>query len=152
MRWLNLVLLVLYPVSWFAPLMRAGLLPIFGLSEISVISGLQSLWKSDIFLALLVTLFALFAPMLKTIGLALVQFHLLDRKTMPVLNLMGKFAMADIFLVALYITLSKGMGLGTIETAWGLYLFTACILGSIILGAIEGRKKVRQIEHASDSV
>ncbi|SMX27999.1 Paraquat-inducible protein A [Pelagimonas phthalicica] len=152
MRWLNLVLLVLYPVSWFAPLMRAGLLPIFGLSEISVISGLQSLWKSDIFLALLVTLFALFAPMLKTIGLALVQFHLLDRKTMPVLNLMGKFAMADIFLVALYITLSKGMGLGTIETAWGLYLFTACILGSIILGAIEGRKKVRQIEHASESV
>lgn len=152
MRWLNLVLLVLYPVSWFAPLMRAGLLPIFGLSEISVISGLQSLWKSDIFLALLVTLFALFAPMLKTIGLALVQFHLLDRKTLPVLNLMGKFAMADIFLVALYITLSKGMGLGTIETAWGLYLFTACILGSIILGAIEGRKKVRQIEHASESV
>lgn len=152
MRWLNLVLLVLYPVSWFAPLMRAGLLPIFGLSEISVISGLQSLWKSDIFLALLVTLFALFAPMLKTLGLALVQFHLLDRKTMPVLNLMGKFAMADIFLVALYITLSKGMGLGTIETAWGLYLFTACILGSIILGAIEGRKKVRQIEHASESL
>ncbi|MBO9464953.1 paraquat-inducible protein A [Tropicibacter sp. R15_0] len=152
MRWLNLVLLVLYPVSWFAPLMRAGLLPIFGLSEISVISGLQSLWKSDIFLALLVTLFALFAPMLKTIGLALVQFHLLDRKTLPVLNLMGKFAMADIFLVALYITLSKGMGLGTIETAWGLYLFTACILGSIILGAIEGRKKVRQIEHASESL
>ena len=107
MRWLNLVLLALYPVSWFAPLMRAGLLPIFGLSEISVISGLQSLWKSDIFLALLVTLFALFAPMLKTIGLALVQFHLLDRKTLPVLNLMGKFAMADIFLVALYITLSR---------------------------------------------
>lgn len=141
MRWLNLALLVLYPISWFAPLLRAGILPFFGLTEISVVSGLQSLWEADVFLALVVTMFALFAPMLKTIGLALVQFQLLDRKAIPALNLLGKFAMADIFLVALYITLSKGMGLGTIETAWGLYLFTACILGSILLGAVESKKK-----------
>ncbi len=151
MRWLNLLLLGLYPISWFAPLLRAGLLPIFGLSEISVISGLQSLWGTDVFLALLVTVFALFAPMLKTIGLALVQFHLLDRKSLPVLNLIGKFAMADIFLVALYITLSKGIGVGTIETAWGLYLFTFCILGSIVLGAFESRKPVTPIEHAPET-
>ncbi|MGH1412197.1 MAG: paraquat-inducible protein A [Pelagimonas sp.] len=149
MRWLNLLLLVLYPISWFAPLLRAGLLPFFGLSEISVISGLQSLWGTDVFLALIVTLFALFAPMLKAIGLALVQFSLLDRKTLPILNLLGKFAMADIFLVALYITLSKGMGVGTIETAWGLYLFTACILGSILLGAFEARKPVAPIKQVS---
>ena len=151
-RLLTLSLLILYPVAWFAPLMRAGLLPIFGLSEISVITGLQSLWGSDAALALIVTFFAIFAPYLKTIGLALVQWNLLDTKVQPVLHVLGKLAMADIFLVALYITLSKGMGLGTIETAWGLYLFTACILGSIILGAIEGRKKVRQIEHASESL
>ncbi|WP_299921326.1 paraquat-inducible protein A [uncultured Pelagimonas sp.] len=151
MRWLNLLLLGLYPISWFAPLLRAGLLPIFGLSEISVISGLQSLWGTDVFLALLVTVFALFAPMLKTIGLALVQFHLLDRKSLPVLNLIGKFAMADIFLVALYITLSKGIGVGTIETAWGLYLFTFCILGSIVLGALESRKPVTPREHAPET-
>jgi len=141
MRWINLSLLVLYPLAWFAPLLRAGLLPVFGLSEISVISGLQSLWASDVFLALLVTAFALFAPYLKTLGLALVQFKLLDRRTLPTLNLLGKFAMADIFLVALYITLSKGIGVGKIETAWGLYLFTACILTSILLGALESRKK-----------
>ncbi|WP_425098487.1 paraquat-inducible protein A [Tropicibacter sp. S64] len=139
-RWLNLALLIAYPVAWFAPLLRAGLLPLFGLSEISVISGLQSLWGTDIFLALLVTVFALFAPMLKTLGLALVQFHLLDRRALPAINLLGKFAMADIFLVALYITLSKGIGVGRIETAWGLYLFTACILTSILLGALESKK------------
>jgi len=28
---LNLMLLVLFPISWGAPLMRAGLLPFFGL-------------------------------------------------------------------------------------------------------------------------
>ena len=130
---LNLALLVLYPIAWAAPLMRAGLLPLFGLEEISVLTGLQSLWASDIFLGLVVTLFALFAPYIKTIGLSLVHFDLLSRRALPVLSFLGKLAMADIFLIALYITLSKGIGVGRIETAWGLYLFTGCILASIFV-------------------
>jgi paraquat-inducible protein A len=114
-------------------LMKAGFLPLFGLNEISVISGLQSLWGSDVFLALLVTVFALFAPYLKTIGLALLHWNLLSQKLLPVLHIIGKLAMADVFLIALYITLSKGIGVGRIETAWGLYLFTACIIASIVI-------------------
>lgn len=136
LRFATLALLILYPVAWFAPLMRAGFLPVFGLSEISVMTGLQSLWRDDIFLALLVTLFALFAPYAKTIGLALVQWHLLDPRALPVLHVLGKLAMADIFLIALYITLTKGIGMGTIETAWGLYLFSACILLSLALSLV----------------
>jgi uncharacterized paraquat-inducible protein A len=139
--WLNLCLLILYPLSWFAPLMKAGLLPLFGLSEISVISGLQSLWASDVVLALLVTVFALFAPMLKTLGLALIQFGLLDARALGITHVLGKLAMADVFLIALYITLAKGLGVGRIETAWGLYLFTACILASLALGILETRRQ-----------
>jgi len=139
LRLATLSLLILYPIAWFAPLLRAGLLPLFGLSEISVITGLQSLWQSDVFLALLVTFFAIFAPYLKVIGMALIQWHLLDPRTLPALHILGKLAMADIFLIALYITLSKGIGLGTIEVAWGLYLFTGCILGGIALGFITER-------------
>lgn len=136
LRLLTLSLLILYPVAWFAPLMRAGLLPIFGLSEISVLTGLQSLWGSDAVLALIVTFFAIFAPYLKTIGLALVQWDLLDTRVQPVLHVLGKLAMADVFLIALYITLAKGISYATVETAWGLYLFTACILASLALGHI----------------
>lgn len=140
LRLANLALLVLYPIAWFAPLVRAGVLPLFGLSDISVITGLQSLWGSDVVLALVVTVFALFAPYLKTIGLALVQFHLLDARALPVLNVLGKLAMADVFLIALYITLAKGIGYGTIEVAWGLYLFTGCILASLGLSLLTGRR------------
>lgn len=140
LRFVNLSLLILFPVAWFAPLMRAGLLPLFGLSEISVISGLQELWRSDVFLALMVTVFALFAPYLKTIGLALLHFGLLSRATVPVLAYLGKLAMADVFLIALYIVVIKGIGLGRVETAWGLYLFTACILTSVAISIVEGRK------------
>jgi paraquat-inducible protein A len=131
---LNLALLVLFPIAWFAPLLRAGLLPLFGLDEISVVTGLQSLWGSDAPLALLVTFLAIFAPFLKTIGLALVHFHLLSPKVMPTLHILGKLAMADVFLLALYIVIVKGVGMATVEVAWGMYLFTACILMSLIIG------------------
>ena len=112
-------------------------------SEISVLSGLQALWSSDIFLALIVTVFALFAPWLKTLGLALIQFGILDRRALAAVNILGKLAMADIFLIAVYITLAKGIGVGRIETAWGLYLFTSCILASLLISLAESRNKTR---------
>lgn len=136
----NLALLVLYPVAWAAPLMQAGLLPLFGLKQISVLSGLQALWGSDVLLALAVTFFALVAPMLKTLGMALVHFGLLSRAALPALTLMGKLAMADIFLIAIYITVAKGIGVGRIETAWGLYLFTFCIVASLVIGLLTERR------------
>ena len=139
LKWINLSLLLLYPISWFAPLMRAGLLPLFGLSEITVWTGVKSLWGSDIVLALIVTVFALIAPYAKTIGLTAVQFGWLRRDALPALSVMGKLAMADIFLIALYITIAKGIGIGRIETAWGLYLFTACILASLLVSVLEAR-------------
>ena len=135
----NLALLIAFPIAWFAPLMRAGFLPLFSLSEISVISGLQSLWGSDVFLALMVTIFALFAPYLKTMGLALIHFNLLSDKLLPVLAWLGKLAMADVFLIALYIVVAKGVGIGKLETAWGLYLFSVCIIASIAISALTPR-------------
>jgi len=130
---LNLALLVLFPLAWFAPLIRAALLPIFGMDEISVVTGLQSLWEEDAALALVVTFLAIFAPYAKTIGLALLHWNLLSPKTLPVLEVLGKLAMADVFLIALYIVIAKGAGYVTLETAWGLYFFTGCILASILI-------------------
>ena len=141
LRYANLALLILFPIAWFAPLMRAGLLPLFGLSEISVVSGLQSLWRTDVFLALLVTAFALFAPYMKTIGLALVQFRVASPRLLPALHVLGKLAMADIFLIALYIVVVKGVGMARVETAWGLYFFTFCILASLAISMLTGRKR-----------
>ena len=139
LRTANLALLVLFPIAWFAPLLRAALLPVFGMDEISVISGLQSLWESDVVLALIVTAFAIFAPYLKTIGLALVHFDLLKPSTLPALSYLGKLAMADVFLIALYVVVVKGAGRVTVEGGWGLYLFTGCILASIAISILTAR-------------
>ena len=124
----NLLLLILFPISWFAPLLHAGLLPFFSLDQISIISGLQSLWEKDVFLALLVTFLALLASIIKVVGTALVQFHLLKPKVKPFLTFIGRLAMADVFLIAIYIVAAKGIGVGRLETGWGLYLFTFCVL------------------------
>lgn len=138
MRTLNLALLILFPLAWFAPLMRAALLPWFGMDEISVVSGLQSLWQTDPALALLVTFLAIFAPYAKVIGLALVQWNLASPRLLPALAFLGKLAMADVFLIALYIVLAKGVGHATVETAWGLWLFTGCVLASLTLSHRSG--------------
>ena len=144
LKLVNLALLILFPLAWFAPLMRAGLLPLFGLDEISVVTGLQSLWGSDVILALVVTTFAIFAPWLKTLGLALIHFNLASPKLMPALHILGKLAMADIFLIALYIVLVKGIGLAHVETAWGLYIFTALIITSLVISMITARQNLHR--------
>lgn len=142
LKYLNLALLVLFPVAWFAPLLHAGInLPLFGTNAISVISGLQALWETDVFLALLVTVFAIFAPILKVIGVALIQFGLMRRKVLPGLNILGKLAMADIFLIALYIVVVKGVHLARVETGWGLYLFTFCVLASLLVSVATAKRR-----------
>lgn len=129
---LNLSLLVLFPVAWTAPLMRAGLLPLFGLSEISILSGLATLWtEGEVALAALVAFFALVAPMAKTIALALMHLSRAPLTLLPAVQVLGKLAMADVFLIAVYVTLAKGIAVGRVETAWGLWLFTACVLTSL---------------------
>lgn len=133
LRLLNLSLLLLLPIAWTAPLIRAGLLPFFGLSEISVLSGIASLWESDIFLTLAVVFFALLAPIAKILALEAVISQKLPKRITPWLTELGRLAMADIFLIAFYIAIAKGVGVGHIEVAWGLYLFTFCILASLAL-------------------
>jgi uncharacterized paraquat-inducible protein A len=129
----NLSLLVLFPIAWFAPLMRAGILPFFKLNEVSVMTGIGALLEKDLFLAIIVILFALIAPIVKVIGTALIQFGLASAAWKAIIQVMGKFAMADIFLVAIYIVVAKGVGVGRLEVAWGIYLFTACVLTGFII-------------------
>lgn len=136
----NLCLLVLFPVSWLAPLMRAGLLPFFNLSEISILSGLASLWQSgELLLFMIVAFFALVAPMIKTVTLVLVQLYRAPASLLPALEITGKLAMADVFLIAVYVTLAKGLAVGRVETAWGLWLFTACVLASLVVSMLTAR-------------
>ena len=56
------------------------------------------------------------------------------------MEILGKLAMADVFLIALYVVIVKGAGYVTIETGWGLYLFTACVLASIAISHLTRKR------------
>jgi uncharacterized paraquat-inducible protein A len=131
LRLLNLSLLIFFPISWIAPLFRAGVLHLFGMKEISILSGIASLWQTDIFLALIVILFAIIAPIAKILTYEALATGRLPLRAKPWLFHLGRLAMADIFLIAIYITVAKGLGIGRIDVAWGLYVFTVSVLVSL---------------------
>ena len=131
---LNLLLLLLYPAAWLAPLARAGWLPYFSGNEITILGGVSDLWQSDASLAALVALFAIVIPYAKTLVIAGVHFGHLGARALPVVEIIGKLSMADVFLIALYIVLVKGVGIGHVASAWGLWLFTGCVLASLWVG------------------
>ncbi len=130
----TIALLVLFPVAWLAPLAEAGFaMPLFGGEEISILGGVIELAKSDIFLCVIVSVFAILIPYVKAILLVGAQFEQLGnpKRWLKVLSAIGKLSMADVFLIAMYVVLIKGIGFGDIEIQWGLYLFTALVLASI---------------------
>jgi paraquat-inducible protein A len=131
---LNLALLLLYPASWLAPLARAGWLPYFEGTQITILSGVANLWQSDPALAILVALFAVAIPYAKTLLLAAIHFGWLGARALPLIEIVGKLSMADVFLIAFYIVLTRGVGIGYVTSAWGLWLFTGCVLASFWVG------------------
>lgn len=130
----NLSLLVLYPVAWIAPLATAGVLPWFSGNEITIAQGVLDLWDVDPALSLLVAVLAVVVPYLKTIAISAVQFDHLGARALPLIEAIGKLSMADVFLIALYVVVVKGVGIGHVTPAWGLWLFTGCVLASIAIG------------------
>lgn len=138
----NLALAVLFPVAWFAPLMTVKVRLAFwaGGTDLSVITTLQALWAEDALLALLLTFAAIVAPTVKVLGTGLILARLLSPRVHGVVFAVGKLAMADVFLIAIYIALFKGLDGGTIAIGWGLYLFTFCVIASLLVSLASARR------------
>lgn len=135
----NLAMLAAFPVAWSAPLARTGLLPWIEGDPVSVLSAVTALREVDAILAGLVALFGMVLPMIKTAALAAVHFGRLGARALPALELLGKLAMADVFLIALAIVIAKGVGLGRVEPAWGVHLFAGCVLVSLAISLLTRR-------------
>lgn len=143
LRSANMLLLILYPAAWLAPLATAGILPWFSGNEITIYGGVADLWAIDPALSLLVAVLAVVIPYAKTLAISAVQFGKLGAKALPVIEVIGKLSMADVFLIALYIVVVKGVGIGHVQPAWGLWLFTACVLGSSLVAYLTQKRLKR---------
>ena len=141
---LTALLAIAFPVAWFAPLMTVKVRLIFWASgtDVTVISTLQALWSDDPVLALVLSFLTLVAPMLKLLGAALIVLHLISPRIEGALWLLGRLAMADVFLMVVYMALFKGLDGGTITPGWGLWAYTGAVLGSLGLSLWLARRKV----------
>lgn len=121
------------PVAWFVPLFTARV-PFLWRQDVTVASGLAELWRLDLFLFLVVLVFSVLTPLAKTASSLYVWYRLpleRARRQLPRLAILGKLSMAELFLLAVIIVGFKGVGVGRVETAWGLYVFGAVVLSSL---------------------
>ncbi|SOH94454.1 Paraquat-inducible protein A [Monaibacterium marinum] len=136
-RRINLALLVLYPIAWLAPLMQARAMWFLGGDQVSMLSGLGALWSSDKALAVLVALLAIIMPYGKVIATELSFTHRLPPRFGRALPWIARLSMADIFLIALYVVVAKGIAGASVTPLWGLWLFTICVLTSLWLSTVK---------------
>ena len=125
--------LALVPVTWWLPLFVARV-PFLWRQEVSIASGLGELWRLDRFLCLVVFAFSVLAPTVKGAALVWVWYRVPLPHARPLLDrlaLLGKLAMTEVFLLAVIIVGLKGVGIGTVETSWGLHLFVAVVVLSL---------------------
>lgn len=106
---------------------------IFFKSTFSVVSGIESLWKDGHgFLAFIILLFSVFFPMVKLAVVLLVWFKKLavkKRRTILFwLEIMGKWSMLDVFVVAVMIVAVRFGILAGAEPRLGIYFFASSIV------------------------
>ncbi len=130
---LSLVLLIF---GLIVPVLRVDKLLIFT-DQISILSGIYELMTDgEWFLAIVIGAFSVLAPVYK-LDLAFRAWRTHEiggnrmRRAVRTLDLIGKWAMLDVFVVALVIFTVKNTGLANAVVEPGLYLFVSSILLSM---------------------
>lgn len=119
-----------------APLLTLEKLYFFE-NTVSLMSTVKELFhQKEWFLFIVIALFSLCIPILKITGLVLIlnaaylKGSFLD-KTLHIIEIIGKWSMLDVFVVALLLVSVKLGVLAKVEVHYGLYTFAASVLLTI---------------------
>lgn len=110
---------------------------VFWNSSYSVCEGVVALWKSnEVLLAVVLFFFSIVFPIVKLAALAIIWFMALPEaqrvRLLGWLEVLGKWSMLDVFVVAILIVLVKLGPLVKIEPRDGVYFFCAAIIASML--------------------
>lgn len=117
------------------PLMNSQKL--FWKSSYSVWTGVVALWNAnEILLAGVLFFFCLVFPITKLVALGVIWFMRLPEeqrdRLLHWLEILGKWSMLDVFVVAILIVLVKLGPLARVEPRVGVYVFCAAIISSML--------------------
>ncbi len=141
----TLALLGLFPFAWQAPL--AKLEHLLYAEDFSVLSGIIDLFQEDAFLAVLLFVFAVIFPYSKLLLTAYIQVseNPARWRLVPLLHFLSKWAMLDVFFVALVIAVYRGV-ISDLNIKWGMYLFSSLVLVSLFVSwRFERRLRRREV-------
>ena len=125
--------LVLFIIGFFSPLITVKKLLFFN-NRISLFSGLMQLFQEQRYwLFSIIVTFSVLLPLVK-IGVLYTACtksawaNPRVRVTLHWLALAGKWAMLDVFIVALLVVVSRVQGLADVEVHYGLYVFATSVM------------------------
>jgi len=131
----TVVILVGTPSIFFIPLLSTKLL-FYTRADITLVQAARDLFHTDKFLWIVVVLFGMALPTLKAIASVSLWYFVELSQTTKYRALIGsisRLSMLDVLLLALFIVAFKGVGIGTIQIRYGMYLYTAVVLGSLLV-------------------
>jgi uncharacterized paraquat-inducible protein A len=112
----------------------------------SILSGIRALVAADgLWIGLLLLLFSVVFPVAKLIALRVAISERSRGKASNRLHRLlagaGKYSMADVFVIALLVVVSKSFPGGTrVELRWGIYAFAAAALLTMLVAALADRR------------
>lgn len=134
----------------------------FQMQTFTLLGGIRLLWQNgELFLALILTVFSLIFPLFK---LLVLWFDVIGPRGMPALlmkacRVAARYAMVEVFLLALLVLLLKGMPGGSeVSLQGGAYAFALSVLLGLAASAItlrqastaislpESKERIRQAE------
>ncbi len=148
--------------GWFAPILAIVAYQdvpmlgqtVFQFESKSIVSALQKLYESgQTVIALVIFLFTILTPVLKSIMLLVVLFSQnlhFSHRSIQVLKAIGKWSMLDVFVIAILVTYftTKSGGATDATLQIGVFYFVAYVIASMILTyLINVKNHVNQTSH-----
>ena len=123
--------------GWFLPTLKLSKF-IFGSDEYSIWQSVTGMWQSgDYILALIIFFFSMIFPAAKLGVLGWVWLRPMQdetrQSTLNWVEALGKWSMLDVFVVAVMVVLVKAKALLDAAPMYGIYLFAAAIVLSMIV-------------------
>jgi len=123
-------------------------------NDVSILVGAwETLASKDAWIGILVILFSAVFPAFKLWGLAGIvgRRHPGDARTLIWLELLGKWSMLDVFVVATLIGAARLRFLSEVQARYGVYIFALGILVSVAITAVLAeQRRVREFELAGN--
>ena len=130
-----LLTLIFFPIVFFVPLLTTKFW-FYSRNDIALFRGAYDLYHVDKFLFIIVFVFGMLIPAVKMIASVLCWYFFQVssvKRHCEILGHLAKLAMLDIMLLAIFVIAFKGVGIGTVEVKYGLYIYTVFIVASLFL-------------------